>query len=53
MCNLSQGIVEDTEKRIIMNMCESDFTVEQIAIATRKTVDEVQEIIKSNQAVIV
>jgi hypothetical protein len=55
MCNLSQGIVEDTEReteeRIIMNMCESNFTVEQIAIATRKTVEEVQAIIESNQAV--
>jgi hypothetical protein len=53
MCNLSQGIVEDTEKKIIMNMCESNFTVEQIALATRKTVEEVQAIIESNQAVIV
>jgi hypothetical protein len=51
MCNLSQGIVEDTEERIIMNMCESNFTVEQIALATRKTVEEVQAIIESNQVV--
>jgi hypothetical protein len=57
MCNLSQGIVEEAEKdfteKFIMNMFESNFTVEQIVLATRKTVDEVQEIIKSNQAVIV
>jgi hypothetical protein len=53
MCNLSQGIVEDTEERIIMNMCESNFTVEQIALATRKTVEEVQAIIESNKAVLV
>jgi hypothetical protein len=53
MCNLSQGIVEDTEERIIMNMCESNFTIEQIALATRKTVEEVQSIIESNQAVLV
>jgi hypothetical protein len=56
MCNLSQGIVEeaerDMEKRIIMNMCEHDFTIEQIAIATQKTVDEVQVIIDSNKAVL-
>jgi hypothetical protein len=54
MCNLSQGIVEETERetteKIIMNMCESNFTVEQIALATRKTVEEVQAIIESNQA---
>jgi hypothetical protein len=53
MCNLSQGIVEDTEERIIMNMCESNFTVEQIALATRKTVEEVQAIIESNKTVLV
>jgi hypothetical protein len=57
MCNLSQGIVEeaekDTEERIIMNMRESNFTIEQIALATRKTVDEVRAIIESNQAVLV
>jgi hypothetical protein len=57
MCNLSQGIVEeaerDMEKKIIMNMCESNFTIEQIALATRKTVDEVQAIIDSNKAVLV
>jgi hypothetical protein len=57
MCNLSQGIVEeaerDTEERIIMNMIESDFSIEQIAIATRKTVDEVKQIIDSRKAVLV
>jgi hypothetical protein len=57
MCNLSQGIVEETERetteKIIMNMCESNFTVEQIALATRKTVEEVQAIIENNQAVLV
>jgi hypothetical protein len=57
MCNLSQGIVEETEReteeRIIMNMCEHNFTVEQIALATRKTIEEVRAIIESNQAVLV
>jgi len=52
MCNLSRGIIEDTEERIIMNMCESNFTVEQIALATRKTVEEVQTIIEKNQPVL-
>jgi hypothetical protein len=28
-----------------MNMCESNFTVEQIALTTRKIVEEVQAII--------
>jgi hypothetical protein len=55
--NLGQGLVEETEKeveeRFIMNMCTHDFTIEQIAIATQKTVDEVQAIIDSNKAVLV
>jgi hypothetical protein len=55
--NLGEGLVEETEKeveeRFIMNMCKHDFTIEQIAIATQKTVDEVQEIIDSNRAVLV
>jgi hypothetical protein len=57
MCNLSQGIVEDTErdteKRIIMNMIMRNYTVEQIADVTEKTIDEVKQIIESNQAVLV
>jgi hypothetical protein len=53
MCNLSQGIVEDTEERIIMSMYDNDIDVEKIAVITNKTVEEVQAIIESNQAVIV
>jgi hypothetical protein len=57
MCNLSQGIVEeaerDTEERIIMNMFTRHFTLEQIADATEKTIDEVKQIIESNQTVLV
>jgi hypothetical protein len=55
--NLGQGLVEETIEEtmseIIMNMHEHDFTIEQIAIATQKTVDEVQAIIDSNKAVLV
>jgi hypothetical protein len=51
--NLGQVLVEETKSEIIMNMHEHDFTIEQIAIATKKTVDEVQEIIDSNNAVLV
>jgi hypothetical protein len=57
MCNLSQGIVEnterDTEERIIISMYDNDIDVEKIAVITNKTVEEVQAIIESNQAVIV
>jgi hypothetical protein len=49
MCNLSEGIVEDTEGRIITNMFAQHFTLEQIAVATEKTIDEVKEIIENYQ----
>jgi hypothetical protein len=55
MCNLSQGIVEDTERetaeRFIVSMYDNDIAVEKIAVIANKTVDEVQAIIESNQAV--
>ncbi len=36
MCNLSQGIVDDTKVEIIMNMYENTFSLEQISLATKK-----------------
>jgi hypothetical protein len=57
MCNLSQGIVEDTERetteRIIMSMYDNDIAVEKIAVIVKKNVEEVQAIIENNQAVLV
>ena len=57
MCNLSQGIVEDTERetaeRFIMSMYDNDIAVEKIAVIANKTVEEVQAIIENNQAVLV
>jgi hypothetical protein len=53
MCNLSQGIVEDTEERIILRMYENDIAVEKIAIIAGKSVEEVQKIIESNREVLV
>lgn len=41
MCNLSQGIVDDTEAKIIMNMYESKFSLEQISLATKKSIAEI------------
>ena len=55
MCNLSQGIVEETrvetKAEIIMNMYENNFTVEQISLATKQSVEEVKRIIKDNNLV--
>ena len=55
MCNLTQGIVEDavndTTEKIILSMNEDGIKVEQIARITKKTVEEVEEIIKKNESV--
>jgi hypothetical protein len=53
MCNLSQGIVEDTEERIIMSMYDNDIAIEKIAVIVKKTIEEVQAIIENNQSVII
>lgn len=52
MCNLSQGIVDDTETKIIMNMYESNFSLEQISLAMKKSIAEVERIIKENKPVL-
>ena len=57
ICNLSQGIKEDgiaigearKEEKIILNMHNNGFTVEQIAMATDKNVEEVKAIIAEKE----
>lgn len=51
MCNLSQGIRDNTLVDVIMNMYENNFTFDQIAVATRKSVEEVKIIIEKREAV--
>ena len=57
MCNLSQGIRENATdnaiRGVIMNMYENNFTFEQIAIATKKSVEEVRAVIKKREPVLV
>ena len=65
MCNLSQGIVdrvtaEVTEKvtaktliDFIMNMYKNKFSLDQISVVTKKSVDEVKKIIEEQEAVLV
>ena len=65
MCNLSQGIVdrvtaevtaEVTAKNLIdfiINMYKNKFSLEQISLATKKSVDEVKKIIEEQEAVLV
>ena len=53
MCNLSQGIVDDTKVEIIINMYENKFSLEQISLATKKSIAEIEKIIKENKSVLV
>jgi predicted transposase YdaD len=48
MCNLSQGIVEDTKSAIIVNMHKKDYSIEQIAEIVELSEDEVERIIEEN-----
>ena len=50
MCNLSQGIVDDTKAEIIINMYKKGYTLEQIADVTEKSISEIEEIIKKEPA---
>ena len=36
MCNLSQGIVDDTEMKIVINMYKNNFTLEPDFIGNEK-----------------
>ena len=69
MCNLSQGIVDRVTAEVtaevtakvtvknlidfIMNMYNNKFSLEQISLATKKSVDEVKKIIEEQEAVLV
>ncbi len=63
MCNLSEGILEkgiakgmakgriEGEKKIILNMYKNNFTLEQIALAADKSVEEIESIIETSEPV--
>ena len=53
MCNLSQGIVDETLESVVMNMFKNKFSMEQISLATKESVDEVKRIIEEHEAVLV
>jgi len=57
MCNLSQGIVDRAEERMlidfVMNMYKNKFSLEQISLATKNSIDEVKKIIEEQEAVLV
>lgn len=52
MCNLSQGIVDDTKAEIIINMYKKGYAIEQIADVTEKSIAEVEAIIKKKESVL-
>ncbi len=52
MCNLSQGIREDAQAEIIMNMYRKGFTIEQIEIAVEKSAEEIRAIIEKRESVL-
>ena len=56
MCNLGQGIedraIERTLIDIVMNMYKNNFSLEQISIATDKSVEEIKKIIEKNDKVL-
>lgn len=57
LCNLSQGVFEKGEAKgeakIIKNMYEKGFSLEQIALAADKSIKEVKAIIEGKESVLV
>ena len=52
MCNLSQGIRDAENVKIIMNMHRKGYTLEQIAECVEKTIEEVEAVIKKREPVL-
>ena len=53
MCNLSQGIREDENVKIILNMHKKGYTSEQIAEIVEKSVMEVEAVIRKREPALV
>ena len=52
MCNLSQGIRDAENIKIIMNMHRKGYTLEQIAECVEKTIEEVEAVIRKREPVL-
>ena len=52
MCNLSQGIRDAENVKIIMNMHRNGYTLEQIAECVEKTIEEVEAVIRKREPVL-
>lgn len=52
MCNLSQGIVDETLESVVMKMHQKGYTLEQISEIAEKSVPEIEEIIDKNSVLV-
>lgn len=52
MCNLSQGIVDETLEKVVLNMNRLGYTSEQIAKAVEMSKEEVEKIIEVNKFIL-
>ncbi|MDE5698247.1 MAG: Rpn family recombination-promoting nuclease/putative transposase [Lachnospiraceae bacterium] len=52
MCNLSQGIKDNTLAEVIMTMHEKGYSSAQIAEIVKKTIEEVEAVIKKREPVL-
>lgn len=52
MCNLSQGIRDAEDVKIIMNMHRKGYTLDQIAECVEKSMDEVEAVIEKREPVL-
>lgn len=50
MCNLSQGIFEKGEAKLIISMYDKGYTLEQIADVAGKSIEEIKAIIEKKKA---
>ena len=48
-----EEVREDTNAELIFNMHRNNFTLEQIALATQKSIDEIQAIIEEKEVILV
>ncbi len=53
MCNLSQGIRDDANAKVIMNMYKKGYTLQQIAEIVEKSIGEVETVIKKREILLV
>ncbi len=53
MCNLSQGIRDDANAKVIINMHKEGYTLAQIAKVVEKSVEEVEAVIEKREPVLV